>query len=375
MPVSKRVTFMTNFIGHGGAGTQIYRISSGLSERGWDVSVLTLLENQRDTACLSEAGVKLECLNMARKTDFFLRLPYARARLSRHAPGVLVAFLFQPDLLARLVGRSAGFVKIVSALRNENIGGPWREKLLKLLDNRTDAVLTNSSHVASAFMRQGAITHKHIHTLHNGLSLDALYKQQRQSRADVRQALKLPQDCFVWLAVGQQRPQKNYAGLLKAFEKNKLHGDMLVIVGGQDPRVDLDDMVRAHGLEKDVKLLGARDDVPNLLGMADAFVLSSHHEGSPNALIEAAAIGLPCVSTRVGGAAEIIEDSVSGLLVEPGDARALGAAMQRVRAMPADQLVKMGESAKRAVKSTYDMPRVLDDWEDFLVALQSRSLS
>src|SRR5690554_5094181 len=170
MTDSRRVTFMTNFMGHGGAGTQVYRVCGGLRERGWDVSVVTLQENQRDTAYLKDVGVRLECLHMASKKDYLLRLPHARARLAKHAPGILVAFLFQPDLLARLVGRSAGFDTIVSALRNENIGGPRRERALKLLDKRTDAVLTNSSHVASAFMQRGAITRKQIHTLHNGLS-------------------------------------------------------------------------------------------------------------------------------------------------------------------------------------------------------------
>jgi glycosyltransferase involved in cell wall biosynthesis len=366
----KKVTFMTNFIGHGGAGSQVYRVSAGLRERGWDVSVVTLQANKRSVDYLERIGVKLVCLEIYTARQFVTRLLNSRKDLAHLAPGVLVAFLFQPDLMARLVGKSAGFQCLISGIRNENIGSPRRERLFKFLDNRTDVVITNSRNVANALMARKAITRKPIRILHNGLDLREFSAGCQRSRQEVRQDLNLPQQAFVWLAVGQQRPQKNYPGLLQAFAASRRPNDYLVIAGGPHHRVDLNKSIDALGLKAQVRILGARSDVPELLMMADAFVMASHHEGSPNALIEAGAMGLPCVCTDVGGAKEIIHSNQSGLLVAPGDVATFSQAMLQLRNMSPRELSAMGMALKQNVESTYDIEVVLDEWEALLKVMQ-----
>src|SRR5207245_11689910 len=77
------------------------------------------------------------------------------------------------------------------------------------------------------------------------------------------------------------------------------------------------------GMAAHLRFLGHREDVHDLLSIYDIFVLPSLSEGMPLALLEAMAAGLPAVATQVGGVTEVLEDRKTGLLVPPGDSRAL----------------------------------------------------
>jgi glycosyltransferase involved in cell wall biosynthesis len=86
----------------------------------------------------------------------------------------------------------------------------------------------------------------------------------------------------------------------------------------------------ALGLAGHCRFTGARPDVADLLAAVDVVVLPSLSEGLPFVLLEAMAVGKPVVATRVGGNPEVVEDGTTGLLVPPGDADALGAALARL---------------------------------------------
>ena len=90
------------------------------------------------------------------------------------------------------------------------------------------------------------------------------------------------------------------------------------IVGDGPRRAELEALVRARGLERTVVFLGHREDVSDLLGAADVFVLPSKSEAFPNGAIEAMAAGLPVVASAVGGLLDLIEPERTGMLVQPG---------------------------------------------------------
>ena len=364
--MNQRVTFLTNLLGHGGAGTQIDRVSRGLAARGWDVAVLTLGPNQRPVDELKTSGVKIDCLYLDSHLRYLVGLLTGSSALRSRAPGALIAFLFQPDLLARVLGHGHGFEAIVSGLRNENIGGRWRERILKFLDGRTDVVMTNARRVADEFERDNRISARPISVVPNAVDLDLLHASRQYSRRDMRAALGLSDKCFVWIAVGQERPQKNYPGLIEAFAQVHDMESHLVIVGGSHAATDLEPLIHRFDLSGRVHRLGARTDVPDLLGAADGFVLASDHEGSSNALIEAAALGLPCIATDVGGARDVLTEGRSGFLVAAGDVPGLAEAMTHLTALDVAERCRMGNVARADAVARFGMVNVLDEWEDLL---------
>lgn len=124
---------------------------------------------------------------------------------------------------------------------------------------------------------------------------------------------------------------KDQAGLLSAFKflsEKAGHADCRLIIAGEGPqREALQRQIVQLGLVETVRLLGNRDDVPELLAECDVFALSSIAEGMPVTLLEAMAAGLPVVATDVGGVALVVEAGVTGTLVLAGDPHAMAEAL------------------------------------------------
>lgn len=125
------------------------------------------------------------------------------------------------------------------------------------------------------------------------------------------------------VSVGRLHEQKNQALLIDAFAKvsNELEDYILEIYGEGELKVQLQDRINKYGLQNRIFLRGAFKDVHARIYNAALFVLTSDYEGMPNALLEAMVLGLPCISTdcKPGGARELIENGVNGVIVPCGD--------------------------------------------------------
>jgi glycosyltransferase involved in cell wall biosynthesis len=133
-------------------------------------------------------------------------------------------------------------------------------------------------------------------------------------------------------SIGRLVREKGFPELVDAVGRLDPDRFVLVWVGGSDPAkpdaVTEADLAAARA--RGVRLLGHRDDVPEILAGCDAFALASHREGYPRAAMEAAAMGLPIVATDVRGCREVAVPGVNGLRVPVGDAAALARALDRL---------------------------------------------
>lgn len=129
-------------------------------------------------------------------------------------------------------------------------------------------------------------------------------------------------------------PQKNQKMMIDAFaEIVRDYPQYKLYIYGEGPlREELENKVKNMGLADRIKLPGFTDDVIGVLCHADMFVLTSDNEGMPNALAEAMAMGVPCISTDFGGGAarDLITDGVNGLIVPKGNVKALVNVMKKV---------------------------------------------
>ena len=105
--------------------------------------------------------------------------------------------------------------------------------------------------------------------------------------------------------------------------------------------------VEQEGLSDRIRLLGWRDDVPELLAAFDGFLLTSHFEGLPRVVLQATAAGRPVVATAVDGTPEVIEDGVSGWLAAAGDVDGLASAVLECVAEPTTACHRVGAAQKR----------------------------
>jgi glycosyltransferase involved in cell wall biosynthesis/phenylacetate-coenzyme A ligase PaaK-like adenylate-forming protein len=153
------------------------------------------------------------------------------------------------------------------------------------------------------------------------------------------------------VCVGRIVPQKDHVNLVRALPRILQQvPDAHVIIVGADSLLEYADVVRREirkqGVEKNISLLGARTDVPDVVRACDIGVLSSASEGLPLTLIEYGMCGLPSVSTRVGECAEVMADGKVGILVPPSDPVALADGLIRLLESP-DERVRLGKLAQQ----------------------------
>lgn len=368
---------MITGLNRAGAETQMVRLATGLVERGHRVTVISIIEPTHFVDELGDTGVHVITLH-ARAGSHDPRLILRTARHLRNIqPEILVTFMFHANLLGRLAGKLAGVKSVIGSIRGEKFGqGGWSLRTLKVRSREfavrlsaplSTAMTTNSSLLARRLVRKGIVSAGKLHVIPNILDLAETRKLGNKSIL----GLELPDSAFLWMNVARFNPVKDHGTLLRAF---KLHAERtelpvhLVLVGGGslfDPFKELADQL---GVGKRVHFLGERIDVPDLLAIADGFVLSSISEGLPNVLIEAHAAGLPVVSTNVGGVSEVVLDGRSGFLVPPSSPEELADAMDKLFRMSLEQRQEFGRLGQEHVTRQFDKSAVLDRWEALFAA-------
>jgi glycosyltransferase involved in cell wall biosynthesis len=133
----------------------------------------------------------------------------------------------------------------------------------------------------------------------------------------------------------------------------------LAIVGDGELRERLERLAAELGLGETVRFVGNRTDVVAIAAATDVAVLSSDNEGTPVALIESAAAGVPAVATAVGGVPDVVTAN-TGILVPAGDADALAAGLARLAEDPGLR-TRMGERARAHVRERFAVERLLAD--------------
>ena len=170
-----------------------------------------------------------------------------------------------------------------------------------------------------------------VHGVNRSLSRE-MVDRRSEIRQDVRTELAITPEDLLVVTVANLRSEKGYDVLIDAAHLIAQRGLPIrfAAAGRGTLQEDLATKQRAIGLDERFRFLGHRDDAFRLLAAADVFVLASHQEGLPVALMEAMSVGAAIVATAVGGVPQVITDEVNGLIVPPGDPLALADAIERI---------------------------------------------
>jgi len=358
----KSICFVTSGVGCGGAEKQLFAVAAALQANGSSVTIVSILSNDEDKTSCREAGVPVVSLNARRDTAPLSILWRFKNELATIRPDVLVGFNYPGTMLARaaaLVTRTPG---VISSIRSERIGGLGRRAALRLTDRLARVTTTNSHIVAKRLVQAGLVSRARMRVIPNGIDAEAITPDLRRLRDDVRRALDVSPDTFLWVAAGRLEPPKDYANLIDAFALVRDTGSRLFIAGEGPLRQTLEQQSKRHRLTRSVTFLGFVPDVPRIIAAADAFVLSSAWEGMPNVLMEALAVGIPVVSTDVGGVREVVLNGVAGCVVPPRAPDQLASAMRQMMAIPRVTRMRMGEEGRRHIETNFSMTHAVRQW-------------
>lgn len=185
------------------------------------------------------------------------------------------------------------------------------------------------------------------------------------------------EDQWIVGTIGRLQPVKNQVALARAFIRllQKYPGATararLVIVGDGGLRAEIEQTLAQGDALKYAWLPGARDDIPEVLLMLDCFVLPSHAEGTSCTLQEAMACGLPVIATAVGGTPKLVEEGITGYLIQPDDDEALVDNMWHYMNNP--QLAKVhGSIARKRAVANFGIDSLVDSY-DRLFSLRSNN--
>lgn len=308
-----------------------------------------------------------------------------RRLLVERRPDLLHTTLFESDVLGRAASVRTG-VPAVTSLVSDSYGPAhvhdpglraWKVRGAQLVDAvtarqavRFHAITRYVAEVCSARLR---IPAGRIDVIPRGRDPARLGTRSAERRRSVRAALGVDETTPLLLAVARQERPKGIDRLLDALPSVAAsHPGVRLLVAGREGHqsTELRERVAALGLGDRVRFLGVRDDVPDLLCGADAFVLPSRWEGLGGVLLEAMALETPIVASDLPAVREIVEDGVSGSLVDAGDAGRLGGAIVEVL----DDRPAAGARAGRA-RSVFLERYTVDRVAEAMVAFYERALA
>lgn len=218
--------------------------------------------------------------------------------------------------------------------------------------------------VNSASLRDYLLAHHYpaerIIIIPNGVSLPDLATRPAQ-RAALRQQYSIPADAPCVGILARLEAVKDHATFVRAASiVSAQHPAARFMIAGEGAeRARLDALVAELGIASQVIFTGNVAGAEAVMAAWDVAVLCSLHEGLPNAILETMAWGLPVVATRVGGIPDLVADGVTGLLVPPGDAAALAAALGALIADP-DRAQTLGAAGRQRVADQWSVAQMVD---------------
>ncbi len=189
-------------------------------------------------------------------------------------------------------------------------------------------------------------------------AIDVIEYQRTLSPADAKARLGIVPSRLVVGAVGRLSAEKGFDLLIQAVANLRAAGfDLeLVIAGEGDDRTRLERLIAAQPEPARFRLLGHRDDTPAVFQALDVFALSSLREGLPNVLLEALALRVPVVATRIAGVPRVVRHGENGLLIEPGRVDELTAGLQEVLT-DADRRERFAQSGRETIEREFSFDR------------------
>ncbi|HSB70241.1 MAG TPA: glycosyltransferase family 4 protein [Candidatus Methylomirabilis sp.] len=255
-------------------------------------------------------------------------------------PDLVHTHLAKAGALGRVAARLTGVPLCVHTFHGHVLEGYFHPAVARIfgwiergLARRTDRIVAISPRLREDILAMGIGRPEQVEVIPLGLDLARF---RSGASAGLREAIGVARDTPLLGIVGRLVPIKDHPALFQALALLD-GGDgapHLVVVGDGERRQALERLASGLHLDSRIHFLGWRDDLEAILGELDVIICCSRNEGTPLALIEAMAAGVPVLSTDVGGVGDVVAHGETGWLVPPGDPAALAEAIRLLVAQP-----------------------------------------
>jgi glycosyltransferase involved in cell wall biosynthesis len=336
-----RILELRSVVGAGGGPEKTILLGTERTDRDdFDITVC-YLRHRHDSACnigerAQSLGIKYVEITERASFDPVIWRDLA-ALVGRVRPHIVHSHEYKSDLLGWLLARRFSMTALSTA--HGWTGHSMRERYLyypadKRLLARFRRVIAVSGEIRTELLRCGARPER-IKVILNGIDHRA-YTRDPSRVGEARERFGVQSDAVAIGSVGRLEPQKRLDRLVDAMVTvcREFPECVLLIAGDGSKRNELENLIDRRGLRAKCRLLGHVSDIKAFHHALDLFVQSSDYEGTPNAVLEAMAMGTPVVATDAGGTTEMLSHMVDGLIA-PQDSGGLADAINNALSAPA----------------------------------------
>ncbi len=302
----------------------------------------------------------------------------------REKPDIVHTHSSKAGISARIAAKLAGVPIIIHSIHGFGFN-PYQKFFIrwlfifleKWIAKFTDILVAVSQNNIEEGLKLG-IGHREQYVLiRSGVDI-AKIKNASQStdRAKLRRDLNIPESAKIVLTIGPFKLQKDPMSFVEIAAKVKKEvQDVLFLWSGDgELRPKAEARIQELGVEKNIKILGWRDDVPALLALCDVFILTSLWEGLPRAGVEALIVGKPVVAFSVDGVPEIVLDGKNGFVLKPGDREGFARRLTEILKDPSLHQ-KFSQHARQTIDASFDINGMVRSQEDLYDKLLTRARS
>lgn len=328
---------------------------------------------------LKSRGIDVFCLNVRGKKHWPLAVYRLAKYIKKTGINLVHTNLFQAEVIGGIAARITGVPSVTTWASPSEATNPF---IIELKLNRTKLKVSNifrrmiyrlcyrefiavSEHVKDTWMKRTGINESRITVIPRAIGKNLQIHDSPANTNKLRSNLRVDDAYPLLLNVGRLVPQKGQKYLIEAMLTivNKFPKVKLLIAGEGPLHNELQNYVNNLELSGSVTLLGGRDDIKMLNLACDIFVFPSLSEGMPGSLLEAAALGKPCITTDIEPVLEILEDQVSGILVPQRNPEALAQAVIKL-SVNKDAAIALGLEAQKTVQARHSIESIISILSD-----------
>lgn len=362
----------------GGPARHVAILNERLPERGYPSHLITGIEADREGKLAAPGSV--ETITHLRReispADDIRAYRAIASIVNASGPEIVHTHLAKAGAIGRLAAIRARVPVVVHTFHGHVLEGYFsRAKSAAFLAverglaKKTDALIAVSDAIRDQLLDLGIGARSKWHVVPLGLDLGPLLSVAPMPAA--KEQIGLDASRPVVAIVGRLTAVKDHGAFLQVAQMMRGRGSdaQFVIAGDGEERPRLEADARKAGL--DIRFLGWVTDLPQLYAAVDVVTLTSRNEGTPVALIEAAAAGVPAVATRVGGVADVVRHQETGLLVERGDVEGMARSVQTLVG-DASTRMRFGEAGRSWARERFAAERLVNDIEELYGYLRGK---
>ena len=376
-----KITYVTTGLGVGGAEVMLYNLLAKIDRSKFEPSVVTLMSGGVYREKIESLGIQVLTADMKQAKPTPGSLYRTFKLLKETQPQLLQGWMYHGNIAAQLFSfltfKSCPVIwTIHHSLNNIKTEKKTTQALIRI-GARLSIFASRITYVSSVSQSQHyklKYSKKNTEVLSNGFDLN-IFNKNNSAREIFRQNIEVPKDAYLIGSMARYHPMKDHKNLIKAasiFLKNRDNVYFVLLGTNIDTNnKELIEYIESHNIGDNIKLLGERQDVKDIMPALDILTSSSSFgEAFPMVLGEAMACEIPCVATDIGDTKLIIGDF--GKVVEPKNPLSLADKWAEIYSLNSVQKNKLGKDARKHIADNFSLEKIVHRYENIYISAMTK---